>query len=106
MDYDCEACGACCVEFFGADGYIPLDAREQVLLERLALRVGAWHGQTLLGTRPHGGPGGERCCVAFVGEVGGPCACAIYPERPGACRRFVAGSLGCQFARAEAGLPV
>ena len=65
-----------------------------------------WQGQTMLGTRRHDGPGGARVCVAFAGEVGGPCACAIHPDRPGACRRFEAGSDGCRFARQEAGLPL
>jgi Fe-S-cluster containining protein len=104
--YDCQTCGACCVDYFGTEGYIELEGDEPARMRRLGLAVIAWHGQLLLGTRPHDGPGGATCCAAFAGTVGGACACAIHPERPAACRRFAAGSAGCQFARREAGLPV
>jgi Fe-S-cluster containining protein len=50
--------------------------------------------------------GGMTRCVAFAGEVGGDCACAIHEDRPGACRRFQEGSILCQAAREAAGLPV
>jgi hypothetical protein len=60
----------------------------------------------LLGTRPHAGPGGARCCCALAGEAGGACACSIYPDRPSECRAFEVGGAGCRFARQEAGLPV
>lgn len=104
--YDCQDCGACCIDPFGTPGYIQLEGKEPARLRRLGLPVVTWHGQTLLGTRPHAGPTGDTCCVAFVGEVGQSCACAIHPDRPAACRAFEAGSLGCQFAREAAGLPV
>jgi len=106
MTYDCQQCGACCVEFFGATGYINLADDEARRMRRLGLPVVLWHGQQLLGTRPHDGPGGTTCCAAFVGDVGRDCACAIHPERPRECRRFEAGSAGCQFARRAAGLEV
>ncbi len=105
MTYDCQECGACCVDYFGAAGHIALTPGEARHLRRVGLPVVRWHGQEMLGTRPHEGPGGASCCVAFVGKVGGECACAIHPERPGECRRFEAGSPGCLFARQEAGLP-
>ena len=103
--YDCQTCGACCVDYFGTAGYIELEGAEPRRMRRLGLPVVDWRGQTLLGTRTHDGPGGDTCCVALVGAVGASCACAIHPERPAACRRFEAGSAGCRFARAEAGLP-
>jgi Fe-S-cluster containining protein len=106
MDYDCQQCGACCVDYFGAGGYIQLGQGEAARMRRLALPVVDWHGQRLLGTRAHDGPGGATCCVAFVGQVGADCGCAIHPDRPHACRAFAAGSEGCRFARLEAGLPV
>ena len=106
MEYDCQQCGACCVDYFGTEGYISLGPGEPQRLRRLGLPVVEWHGQVLLGTRPHAGPVGDRACAAFVGAVGGECGCAIYLDRPAECRRFVVGSLGCQFARREAGLPV
>jgi Fe-S-cluster containining protein len=106
MEYDCQQCGACCVDFFGTEGYIQLADGEPARMRRLSLPVVSWNGQTLLGTRPHDGPGGETCCTAFVGHIGGACACAIHPDRPRACREFEVGSEGCRFARQEAGLPV
>jgi Fe-S-cluster containining protein len=106
MDYDCQQCGACCVDYFGTVGYIDLAPGEPRRMRRLGLPVVPWHGQVLLGTRPHSGPGGERCCAAFVGQAGGPCSCSIYPDRPAECRAFEVGSLGCRYARQEAGLPI
>jgi Fe-S-cluster containining protein len=106
MGYDCQQCGACCVDFFGTEGYIQLGPGEPARMRRLGLPVVAWHGQTLLGTLPHDGPGGKTCCVAFAGNVGRACACAIHPDRPRACREFEVGSPGCLFARESAGLPV
>ncbi len=106
MEYDCQQCGACCVDYFGTEGYIQLDAVEIRRMGRLGLPVVQWHGQPLLATRGHDGPGGATCCVAFAGAVGTSCACAIHPDRPRACREFEAGSPGCRFAREEAGLPV
>jgi uncharacterized protein len=105
MEYDCQSCGACCVDYFGTEGHIQLAGSEPARLRRLGLPVVSWQGQTLLGTRPHDGPGGATCCAAFVGKVGEGCACAIHPERPAACRAFEAGSDGCRFAREAAGLP-
>lgn len=104
--YDCQQCGACCIDYFGTAGYIQLTDPEKARMRGLGLPVVTWHGQELLGTRPHVGLGGETCCAAFVGEVGRACACAIHAERPSACRAFEAGSEGCRFARLEAGLPV
>lgn len=105
MSYDCQQCGACCVDYFGTSGHIPLDPGEPRRMRRLGLPVVVWQGQTLLGTRPHDGPGGTSCCIAFAGTVGSACACAIHPERPRACREFAPGSDGCRYAREAAGLP-
>jgi Fe-S-cluster containining protein len=106
MGYDCQSCGACCVDYFGTEGHIQLTRGESARMRQLGLPVVVWQGQTLLGTRPHEGPGGATCCTAFVGEVGLACACAIHPERPSACRAFEAGSEGCKYAREAAGLPL
>jgi len=101
--YDCQTCGACCIDYFRTPGYIQLTDEEAVRMRRLGLPVVTVLGQLELGTRPYDGVG-EVCCVAFVGAVGGECACSIHPDRPGACRRFEAGSEMCRCAREEAGL--
>jgi Fe-S-cluster containining protein len=101
---DCQACGACCIDYFGTAGYIQLEPAERVRMRTLELPVVEWHGQQLLATRPHDGPGGETCCAAFSGTVGRRCACTIHPFRPEACRAFEPGSAGCLFAREAAGL--
>jgi Fe-S-cluster containining protein len=106
-EYDCQTCGACCLDFFRTSGYIQLTNGEAARMRRLGLPVVREFGQLELGTKPHeGGEPGETCCVAFVGRVGESCACAIHADRPGACRRFQAGSEMCKCARSEAGLPV
>lgn len=93
MDYDCQACGACCA--FAAD----------------------W--PTLRTPRDHGpdGPGpdwteeghvrwtGSRC-AALTGEVGCEVSCTIYARRPQPCRDCEPGSLSCLIARRRHGLPV
>lgn len=104
--YDCQQCGACCVDYFGTVGYIQLDGDEPARMRRLGLPVVSQFGQLELGTKTHDGPSGATCCIAFVGRVGESCACAIHADRPSACRRFEAGSEGCKYARIEAGLPV
>src|SRR5262245_39604363 len=103
--YDCQSCGACCVDYFGTPGYIQLAEGEPGRMRRLGLPVVEWCGQTLLGTGPHDGPGGDTGAAAFGGAVGRACAGSLHPERPGACREFEVGRGGCRFARQEAGLP-
>jgi Fe-S-cluster containining protein len=105
-EYDCQECGACCVNFFGTADYVGLSVAEARRLRTLSLPVVAdRRGNLSLGTRPHDGPGGETICVAFAGEVGGLCGCSVYEQRPTECRRFEAGSLKCRVARQESGLP-
>src|SRR4051812_22929023 len=103
--YDCQQCGACCIDYFGTRGYINLGRGEPERLRRLGLPVVQLYGRPYLGTQPHTGPGGDTVCTAFSGSVSGDCACTIYPDRPHECRKFTMGSLPCQFARIEAGLP-
>jgi Fe-S-cluster containining protein len=109
--YDCQTCGACCIDPFGRTRYVALAPAEAGRLSRLGLPVltrtdfdGEEHPQ--LGTRPSDGPGGETVCAAFAGTVGEACGCSVYPDRPSACRSFEAGASKCRWARSEAGLPV
>jgi Fe-S-cluster containining protein len=104
-DYNCQACGACCVSPNGAEaGYVGLGAGDARRIRRLGLPLVRHRGELLLGTVPYPGEGGERCCVALAGTVGESCACSIYADRPQACRQFQPGGLQCRVARHDAGL--
>ncbi len=104
--YDCQQCGACCVDFFGSKGYVRLGQQDVQRMERLGLPVILDGGEAWLGTRSPAGPEGQSFCWAFTGEVGGPCKCSIYADRPDACLRYEVGGRWCQEARRGAGLPV
>jgi Fe-S-cluster containining protein len=106
VEYDCQQCGACCVDYFGGPDYVPLHRGEAARMRRLGLPVISARWGESLGTRPHDGPRGPAVCAAFAGTVGQSCACSIYPDRPVECRRFERGSLACRSTRLEAGLPV
>ena len=103
--YDCQTCGACCVNSNSGRGYVALSKKEAATARRLGLPVVADRkGDARLGAVPHDGSGGETVCVAFSGTVGGRCGCTIYGGRPKECRDFLPGSLKCRYARHEAGL--
>jgi hypothetical protein len=82
-DYDCQKCGACCINNSGSEGFAVLDEQEAGRMKRLGLPIARRSGGDALGCRPYAGQGGERICAAFAGEVGGPCGCSTYAERPG-----------------------
>jgi Fe-S-cluster containining protein len=108
-EYDCQACGACCVQQPPFDGrsYVFLDRQEAKEMRRLGLTVvQAALGGSFLGCRTHAGAGGRPACVAFQGQVGGTCGCSIYADRPRVCRQFAVGEQDCREAREQAGLPV
>jgi uncharacterized protein len=108
-EYDCQECGACCVQQGAPDGacYVYLDREEARRMRRLGLTVvRAALGESFLGCRSYGGAGGRPTCVAFQGVVGGSCGCSVYADRPGVCRQFEVGEALCREARRRAGLPV
>ena len=105
--YDCQRCGACCVQLGPHDGnaYVYLDPEEASRMRRLGLPVvPTVLGSACLGAAPHQGAGGRPACAAFAGEMGGPCACSVYPERPSVCQEFEPGGDLCREAREVAGL--
>jgi Fe-S-cluster containining protein len=102
-EYHCQHCGACCLDPEGGEAYAWLDRAEANRMRRRGLTVVAAAGKTFLGTRARSS--GGRACVAFRGQAGGPCHCAVYEDRPGVCRRFHVGDRLCRMARVEAGLP-
>jgi Fe-S-cluster containining protein len=108
-EYDCQACGACCVQQPPRDGtsYVFLDRQEAREMRRRGLTVvQAARGDSFLGCRAHAGAAGRPACVAFRGTVGQTCGCSIYADRPRVCRQFAVGERLCRQAREQAGLPV
>ena len=104
--YDCQQCGACCLDPLRGEGYASLDRSESKRMKRLGLHVVSGAGGSALATRAHAGDGRAWACVAFQGDVGGTCGCSIYQDRPAVCRGFTVGSFHCRQARAATGLPV
>jgi Fe-S-cluster containining protein len=99
---DCQTCGACCREAYGAVDVSPRDPA-----------VTAQPGYIV----PHGDSyeirrQGDRCAALGGGEVvaGGSgltttrYGCVIYDDRPRTCREFTLGSAHCLTARRRVGL--
>jgi Fe-S-cluster containining protein len=102
--YDCQTCGACCVDTTGTHGYVRLTGREADSFRRLGLPVVEEPGESFLGTQRDAD--GRDVCAALGGTVAGPCSCSVYPSRPWVCRAFEAGGMACREARRTVGLPV
>ena len=107
MTYDCERCGACCCNPAEnrAEGY-----REYVLVEagsRLLRRrqlVGRYTVLNEAGERHLKLVGREERCAALEGALGRRVHCAVYADRPTACRKVEPGSARCLQYRAERGI--
>jgi Fe-S-cluster containining protein len=92
---------------YDGTAYVYLDPEETRRMRRLGLLVvNATLGARCLGAAPHKGAGRRPACVAFAGELGRQCSCAIYEDRPAVCREFEVGSQLCRDAREQARLPV
>ncbi len=102
----CTRCGACCATYRVAFLRHELDSEPggwvpDALTEALGRR-----GACMAGTRRS-----PRRCVALRGTVGVDACCAIYPQRPSACRAFAPdageghGDPACAEARRRHGLP-
>src|SRR3954463_12737880 len=99
--YDCQTCGACCVQFGSCDGteYVYLNRNEASVMRGYGLPVvRATLGDLFLGARPHEGSDGRPACVALAGKLGGPCGCSVYEDRPSVCREFEVGGESCREA--------
>jgi Fe-S-cluster containining protein len=108
-EFDCQACGACCVSPYRGDTYVALDESEAARLASARLPV---IFQRQGGDPPEYVPklGTKRSdqamnvCVALGGVVGSTCFCGIYQVRPNACRQFEVGGKACLEARRRIGL--
>lgn len=102
--FDCFACGACCREGFDV---VPLSADDDATARAYPSLVATdARGDRSLRRVPS--EVGERTrCVALIGDpaAAAPCfSCAIYADRPSACRDLEIGSEACRFARRRVGL--
>src|SRR5690242_6915033 len=91
--YDCRSCGACCVH--GGDPVVePWDTQVPRRLTRAVRSVAdyaAYQAASIrrMARKPDG------ACIAFRGQVGNACHCAIYERRPSGCTDYPSGGLGC-----------
>lgn len=102
--YDCQACGACCLEPFGGHAYVSLSVAEAGRMRRHGLAVIQAKQGLCLRTVAVPGWAGVFACPALRGEVGKACSCSVYADRPEVCRQFEPGGLMCRDARRAAGL--
>ncbi len=84
--FDCQSCGACCIEA-GAVILADDDDVPSVLVQHVAnLRCMVTEGTSFR-------------CGALLGTIGQAVGCGIYGRRPEVCRSFDAGSDECLSAR-------
>ena len=105
--FDCQACGACCVnsEENRAEGYpwyVEVEDRRSPLLRVPDLKRSYVVADPA--GRPHLRLDGRGRCLALGGALGRAVACAVYEHRPANCRRVIAGDADCVRARVEQGL--
>jgi uncharacterized protein len=99
---DCRSCGACCGPPYVADHYIDLTDTDVARLSTHYKRAHVKRGPPpALATKC---TNDGVVCVALQGSLGTSVPCAIYEQRPDACRAFRPGSRACLRLRAQVGL--
>ena len=84
----CTSCGGCC--FSTEPGYIGVYSVDLARMDERAVSYTAVAG----GKRFMRFDGG-RCSALQINAAAGRCACAIYEQRPDACRWLSRGSAAC-----------
>jgi len=107
VTFDCQRCGACCCNpaenrAEGFREYVLVDARSRLLRRRRILD--RYTVPNARGERHLKLAGSDERCAALEGALGRRVRCAVYADRPAACRRVEAGSAGCLQSRAERGI--
>jgi len=105
--FDCQRCGACCCNpaenrAEGYRDYVPVEPQSR-LSRRLRI-VGRYTRVNADGERHMKLVGPEERCAALEGRLGRSVRCAIYADRPAACRKIEAGSARCVEYRRERGI--
>lgn len=97
-DYNCLTCGACCATriFDGAYVTIPRDHYDKMSPEAKTFTV---MDDGIPAMRLASSYDDSKACAALRGRPGCNVSCAIYNERPPACRKFEPGSMQCDLAR-------
>jgi hypothetical protein len=92
---NCLDCGACCREAYHS---VTVSVRDPVVWKQPELIARTGHRFEILRDGPR--------CAALSGDVARPgsFSCAIYEDRPRACRDFEAGGRHCLVARRRVGL--
>jgi Fe-S-cluster containining protein len=103
--FDCQACGACCVNPAenrrqGFRDWVEIDERDAILSRRRADKLIVYNAAG----EPHMRLDGEGRCVALRGRLGERVWCSVYELRPRACRRVEPGDDRCRRYRAERGI--
>ncbi len=97
----CETCGACCREAFDA---VPVEEDDPTRARHPDVVLVAEDGWLHLRRVPSPTGCGTRC-INLGGDGGAsPWRCAIYEDRPTACRDLERDSWNCRFARTRVGL--
>ena len=107
MEFDCQACGACCcntdenreekyVDYVEVSSRSALGRRPDLLRKLTVVNARGERHMKLLGR--------EQRCAALEGKLGVHVACTIYELRPAGCRAVKPGSKECLRDRRERGI--
>ena len=104
--YDCQACGACCVNLpanraTGVAYWVEIGSSDRLLARRDLVRKHVAYDPS---GRPHLRMAHDGSCLALRGQLGAKVECAIYHARPGPCRRVQPGDDACLRSRRAHGL--
>ena len=103
--FDCQRCGACCVNLpenqaAGFHSWVEIEPDDRILERPELVRKLV----VLDGDVPHLKLAPDGRCQALRGGLGRRVRCDIYHDRPSPCRRVQAGSELCRRYRREHGI--
>lgn len=107
MELDCQTCGACCTSPFGetSEPFVAVTAGD---VERLgparARRLVVVDPRAATGLGLAVQAGAPARCAALDGPPGARVSCAVYADRPAACRAVEPGGRYCLESRGRLGL--
>lgn len=111
MGFDCQACGACCMnaaenQAEGRCDYVAIEPGARLLsradlVRKLVVPADPSDGRMAL---PHLRVLADGRCAALRGALGNKVHCDIYHLRPRACRTVQPGDGDCLRARRENGI--